>query len=275
MLLACALTSGCAKTADGGIVYDIDCRYGGGVFIIDERVSFTADEDCREFAFNFYPLSACAADGAVKITSVTVDKNKADVRTDGGAVFVSTDRYYRAGERVSVRFTATADMPSGDMRFSKNDRTVNLGNAFFTLAVKGDDGYITIPDISYGDPFATDSASFNVKITVPSTYVVAAGAYPGSLDVGESETKYEYSTSRRRDFALCLCESYDVKSEKWGDKSINYCFMRTTTQTRPSVRQEKRWNFSAKNSARTLMTTTPLPRPAFMPAVWNTPRCAF
>ncbi len=233
----CSLSplAACSSTSDG-VFYDISCSFDGSCFSIDERVDFPAQKDgLEEVVFNVYP--PCFEEGVaflrngrlddekdLGVTAVEIDGRDAEYFIEGNALTVKTYKNYDTNEKISVKIKLDYDLPLSDKRFARTENTVNFGNFFPTLAVWSDGRFVTTTATSYGDPFFSAVASFKVTVTVPSTYVVATGANAVSLDVDDDKTQYVYEPTRVRDFAFALSEKYEVKSEKWGNKSINYYY---------------------------------------------------
>ena len=226
--------AGCDENAVKNTFYDIRCEYfDTGVVTFDEQVTFTSPCDgLNEAVFNVYALNSAKKGegfdggeyGCVRFLAVTAGGGEAGYTVSDESVKIRLKKTYSSGEKVNVRLKMAVTLPYGDDRYSLTDGTVNLGNVFPTLAVYDGEKFVFTKSVGYGDPFFTDVADYHVEMTLPSTFVAAASAYPRSLDVGEDKTRYIYDIKGVRDFAFALSNKYNVKSEKWGDKSINYYY---------------------------------------------------
>ena len=225
---------GCSKEGDKKTIYEIDCEYyPDGSLSVKEEVTFSVPSDGLDGAiFNFFPLAMAegaaitplSADdeaGSVEILSLKVNGKKAAYEyVSNNSFSVAYGRSMQKDERVKIEISAFIKLPAGNGRTCVAERSVNLGNFYPVLAEYDGDGYVVCDYYPIGDPFYSGVADLKVRLTVPSTYVVAASAYATSLDVGESKTAYVYEVEKVRDFAFCLSEEYSVKEIKWGDRSI-------------------------------------------------------
>ena len=229
LLTVCLFSVGGCDGGEGeGIKYDIKCEYFDvGALYLKEKVSFPLFEDGLDRAcFNLYPK---AVGGEVNVVSVTADgKNAEYALTDDGFMTVFLPQVGKKGDRASVQTEIAITLPSGDDRFSVTESGVRIGN-FYPVLAHYDGDYIACGAHSFGDACFSDIADYKVELTVPSAYAVAASAYAASLDVGEAKTKYTYEIRCVRDFAFSISDKYEVKTEKWGNKLIIYCFYNDET----------------------------------------------
>ena len=229
---------GCSDGGEDRTLYEIDCEYfDTGTLSVKETVTFSAQKSgMKEAIFNVYPLalevgegatSADENDGIVRFIGVKSCGRQAEYKRVGkNSLSVTLPREHQKGERIKIDLNMSMTFPKGDKRFAVNDKTVNVGNFFPVLAVYDErtGGYTLCDHIDYGDPFVSEVADYEVTMTVPSTYTVAASGYATSLDVGETKTKYSYRVKSVRDFAFALSDKYEVRNEKWGNKQIIYYY---------------------------------------------------
>ncbi len=214
--------------------YNIDMEYFNGSIQYTETVTFSAQTSNYDVAyFNCYPLAynegqkfTPVQDGNYDhcdILEISSHGKELDYEIEDSLIKVRLAKKYNKNDRVTVKLKINVKLPNGNYRMAKTAKTVNLGNIFTTLAVY-DNEYIKCDYGVIGDPFVSSVANYKVSITVPSTFVVAGGGVPTSTDVGDSKTRYSYEQNSVRDFAFVISENYQVKQQKWGDKSINYYF---------------------------------------------------
>ncbi len=214
--------------------YNIDMEYFNGSIQYTETVTFSAQTDNYNTAyFNCYPLAynegqkiSPVQDGnyaRCDILEVSSNEKMLDYKIEDSLIKVKLAKKYNKNEKVTAKLKINVKIPNGGYRMAKTGKTVNLGNVFTTLAVY-DNNYIKCDYGVIGDPFVSDVANYKISITVPSTYVVAGGGVPTSTDVGDSKTRYSYEQNSVRDFAFVISENFQIKQQKWGNKSINYYF---------------------------------------------------
>ncbi|MFW9831841.1 MAG: M1 family metallopeptidase [Candidatus Thorarchaeota archaeon] len=88
----------------------------------------------------------------------------------------------------------------------------NLGNWHPIVAVYDDRGWDTKPYSHMGESFYSDVATYDVHLTVPEDYVVAAtGEFQNKTSGSETSTWY-YSTGPVRDFTWCASPHFQMTS---------------------------------------------------------------
>ena len=71
-------------------------------------------------------------------------------------------------------------------RFGYNDNSVNLANFYPIACVYRDGAFVADPYYSTGDPFFSEVADYNVKLTAPKELT---GAFTGSVKSTETTKK--------------------------------------------------------------------------------------
>ncbi len=125
--------------------------------------------------------------------------------------------------KVAVHFKIT--LPSAALRFGFADGRVNLGNWYPILCAWADQGFYECEYYPIGDPFYSEVADYNIKLTVPGEYIVASGGECVMTEVGETATTYTYLLENHRDIAFVLSKDFNVNARKTGDVTINYYYV--------------------------------------------------
>lgn len=144
---------------------------------------------------------------------------------DQNVLAVNLPKKLNCGDNAQIKIDFKATLPEGSYRYAKGVDTVNLGNFYPVLCVYENGQFYECEYYPIGDPFYSEVSDYNVSITVPGNYVVASSAKASSCDVEEDKTMYSYSIKSSRDFAFCLSQNYQIKSEKWGNKTVNYYYL--------------------------------------------------
>ncbi|MFX1404419.1 MAG: M1 family metallopeptidase [Promethearchaeota archaeon] len=107
---------------------------------------------------------------------------------------------------------------SGD-RFGWLNRTdpfdflaYNMGNWHPIVAVYDDRGWDTKPYSHMGESFYCDVATYNVTVTVPADYIVAATGELQSIQADTTTKDWHFTTGPVRDFTWCASPNYDTAS---------------------------------------------------------------
>ena len=107
-------------------------------------------------------------------------------------------------------------------RLGYGDNTVNCAN-FYPIACvyKEGDGWSESLYHSNGDPFYSDVANYEVKITYPSSYSLASTGNVINQEEGE-ESVTHIEANMVRDFAFVLSQKFDKVSQTVGDVTVSY-----------------------------------------------------
>ncbi len=232
--------AGCDKEDSRRDAVDIKVEYYdngviGGLLSVDYCLKEVGQKTVK---FNCYPkalskdakispLEEVENMGDFKIISVMNGKNSLEWNYGGeyeNVLEVSLDNASIADGRLNIAVKFVCVMPRCNERMGITENSVNLGNWFLMPAPYVDGRFIECAYGKIGDPFVSDCMDFNVQITLPSKYVVAAPAFASSCDVSGERTSYSYALKNARDFALCFSSNFNVLEEKWGNKSVNYYY---------------------------------------------------
>mgnify|MGYP005760899191 FL=1 len=107
-------------------------------------------------------------------------------------------------------------------RLGYGDNTVNCAN-FYPIACvyKEGEGWSENLYHSNGDPFYSDVANYEVKITYPSSYSLASTGKVTNQEEGE-ECISHIEANMVRDFAFVLSQKFDKVSQTVGDVTVSY-----------------------------------------------------
>ena len=144
---------------------------------------------------------------------------------DENILEVDTGAIY-PGESASVEIEFTLTLANADARTGVAERAVNLGNFYPVLCASGPHGWIEHTHAAAGDPFVSDVADYEVSLSVPEEYVIAAsGEFEGETVQNGTKT-CTYTLANARDFAAVLSKEYSVKSlvSDGGTAVEYYCY---------------------------------------------------
>ena len=129
-------------------------------------------------------------------------------------------------ETVTIGFSYRITLANVWHRTGFGDNTVNLCNIIPLLCPIINGGFTEYPYFSYGDPFVSEIANFEVTLIAPSKYIVAATGKRTSREADGNKMVYTYSASKVRDFALVLSERFIIMSETVNGVEINYFYFK-------------------------------------------------
>lgn len=231
----------CNKSSQSLNRYNIDVVYDGDRGIscnltLDYNCNIPEGTDILKFnifgnAFRegakFTPVTG-ESFGDFRILSVTCSDAPCKYEIcgkDNNVLSVNLAKKLGYNDKAQIKIAFEATLPEGNYRYAKGVDTVNLGNFYPVLCVYENGEFYECEYYPIGDPFYSEVSDYNVNITVPGSFVVGASGNASSCDVEGDKTMYSYSLKNSRDFAFCLSRNFEVKSKKWGDKTVNYCYL--------------------------------------------------
>ena len=177
-----------------------------------------------------------ASFGGIDVRGVSVDGVQAEFLVcDGGNILtVSLQNQLFPDECVTIEMEYVVRLANIRHRLGYGDSTINFGN-FFPIACVYENGFVKNDFSTSGDPFYSEVANFEVKISYPDKYILAStgmqtlneenldGTLPQSLAAGNIKTTI-CKAEKVRDFCFVLSEKFSVLSEKVGDVDVNYFY---------------------------------------------------
>ena len=172
-----------------------------------------------------YPNNFSAGD--IVINAVKVNGTDANFEFNGVdnnilKVYLGFDLEPMDSVKVSIDFLV--QVPNCNHRFGYGNNTVNLANFYPIVAVFENGEFILDPYNSNGDPFYSDMANYEVKITVPSNFVLASTGEQSSVVNTEDSSTYNLKAKTVRDFAIVLSEKFEQISDTIDGTKVTYYY---------------------------------------------------
>ncbi|MDD3839446.1 MAG: M1 family metallopeptidase [Clostridia bacterium] len=112
-------------------------------------------------------------------------------------------------------------LPNSLGRFGYGDFTINSANWYPVLCVYDDTGWSKYPYYAIGDPFYSHVANYNVKITAPSSWIIAStGNVMDKKERGDLTT-WDIKALAVRDFAFIASDKFMVSSKSLKDIQVH------------------------------------------------------
>ena len=127
-------------------------------------------------------------------------------------------------ESVDIEMTYQVQLANIHHRLGYTENAVHLGNWYPILCVVKNNAFDCSPYYNVGDPFVSDVANYDVKITLPNDYVVASTGNMVEAINGEAGITYCYKAQAVRDFALMMSPKYKKLSQVVGNTTVNYYY---------------------------------------------------
>jgi hypothetical protein len=200
-------------------------------FVVDAQTTIKyvnhANVSLAELVFHLYPNAFASHGGGIDMTSVSYAGNNLSY-TVGGVdhTILTVDLVTPPGPgqlapdaNVTLVLDYQVHVPYVNDRFGWYNSpapqpmlTCNMGNWHPIVAVYDDRGWDTAPYWNYGESFCSDVAVYEVYLTVPSTYTVAATGELQNITTGTGTRTWHWLTGPVRDFAWCASPDYLTSS---------------------------------------------------------------
>ena len=215
-----------------------DCTVGGHVtfaFYNDSKDSW--NELClRDYSSHFTDVKTAGYDpelykteinGAVTELSNVVDSRDNQSLTftreekDASVVWIKLSKPLAPGEKMTLSYDFTAKIPSVPDRYGYYEGVYNVTNFYPILAEYDQNGWSHESFINCGECFCSEVSNYDVRITVPSGFLVAStGTETGKESNGDAVT-YTYYAPCVRDFVFSASDQFVKKEAVYDGIKVN------------------------------------------------------
>ncbi len=232
-----------ALSSDYTLTASVTCDYVNNTEVPQDELWFHLYPNAFREGAKFSPvpsdrITAAYPDGrsysTLDITSVSVNGTDVDISVTGSdenILAVDLGGKLEPLDRTVVKIDYSVKIPKVRHRFGYNDNSVNLANFYPIACVYRDGAFVADPYYSTGDPFFSEVADYNVKLTAPKELT---GAFTGSVkstETNEETVTYSVEAKSVRDFAAVLGK-YEKMSGRAGDVVVNYYYHRDSQPER-------------------------------------------
>jgi len=203
-----------------------------------------------ELVYHLYP-NAFSPDGYITINSIKyngLDLNWNFVLGVADQTCISVDLLSGSGPgslqpeaNITLELFYQVHVPNTPDRFGWWNTTspyplmaYNMGNWHPIMAVYDDRGWHTAPYTFMGESFYSDVAAYNVCLTLPEDYIMAATGELQRITSGTGTRTWQWTTGPARDFTWCA--SPDYKTSSMIVDGINVTSYHTTGHTQGGQR---------------------------------------
>jgi len=176
--------------------------------------------------------------GNIDIKNIKVGNKIVDMKTyssisgkDSTILKIKLDKSLKPGARISLEIDFSLLIPPAAERFGIGANYINLGNWYPIVAVYDQNGWNLDPYYSIGDPFYSDVADYNIKITAPKKYKFAASGVLTEKNENDDTTIWTFASYSMRDFAIIGSDKFFTSSKKVGDTNVISYFYKNDSTT--------------------------------------------
>ncbi|MDF2839596.1 MAG: family metallopeptidase [Clostridia bacterium] len=180
-------------------------------FSSKETAPFLFDDFDRAYSRGFEP-------GNTQISTVKTKSGqvlKYSFQGEGNTILkVELAEGLKPGNAVELEMDYKVAIPPANERFGYGEDHFNLGNWYPVAAVYDKSGWNLDKYYPIGDPFYSDSSSYEVTIKAPKEYIIAAsGNCLNDKEEGDNRI-WEFQGNNMRDFAFVANKEFKVAEQK-------------------------------------------------------------
>ena len=172
------------------------------------------------------------SEGYINITSVSVNGNILDINNDttisgkdSTILKINLKTPLKPTEKAEIKLGFELKIPPAAERFGIGFGYINLGNWYPIAAVYDESGWNLDPYYPIGDPFYSDTANYNVIMTAPEKYVLAASGTLTEKIKKDKLITWNFTAYSMRDFAVVGSDLFVTSEGMAGDtKVISYYY---------------------------------------------------
>lgn len=161
--------------------------------------------------------------GETEITSVKVDGEDVNYDLEGTHLKIMLEKPVQPGEELNIQVRLREVLPKNADRYGYFDEVISLGNWIPLLAVYEGGEWRLDDVVPIGDPFYSESANFEVSISLPADQVVAATGLLRSVrydDKDQNNKELVFQADGVRDFAVMISKNYSVLNAEVGETEV-------------------------------------------------------
>lgn len=143
---------------------------------------------------------------------------------NNGTLTVNFNEKLKINKTASIYMEFTVKLPSIRHRFGYGNNTINL-SGFYPIACVYENGKF-YENVYYpsGDPFYSNTANYQVNLTVPSEYTLASSMHVTKTVWSGGETEYQMQRNSVRDIAFILSKNFNVLQKTVNGVDVKYYY---------------------------------------------------
>ncbi|MGN0803800.1 MAG: M1 family metallopeptidase [Candidatus Coproplasma sp.] len=138
-------------------------------------------------------------------------------------VTLSEPVYPEQSTSVSISYTLT--LANVNHRTGVTQSTVNLGNFYPVLCAYTLEGFAEYPYYSTGDPFISECADYDVKLTFPREYIVATSGRELTKEAEGENITTHCELKNARDFAVVISKDFKTLTAQYEGVNVNLYYL--------------------------------------------------
>lgn len=161
--------------------------------------------------------------GGIEITGVEGAKSFSVGGEDENILTVQLDSTLYPEESVTLDMEFTVTLAQINHRLGVGEETVNLANFYPVLCAVDGQGFCEYPYAAYGDPFVSECADYDVRLTLPDDYTVAHSG-TGERLAKNGKSEYHVMAENVRDIAFVFGKDLKLYTEQVDGVTLNFYY---------------------------------------------------
>ncbi|AKL97340.1 peptidase M1, membrane alanine aminopeptidase-like protein [Clostridium aceticum] len=207
------------RNQQGGELADIYLHLYPNAFKQKEQVPFEEKEMQRAYPNGFNP-------GYIEIINIKQGRKPIEYKIMGEAdtvLRITPEKPLQPGDTLQLFIDFIVKLPNAVGRMGYGENTVNITNWFPIIAVYDEKGWNLDPYYAIGDPFYSEVAKYNVEMSIPKEYKIAATGNIIKIQEGKDKNTYKIEARLVRNFVMILSQFFEIQEATLGDtKVISY-----------------------------------------------------
>ncbi len=250
MLLPALCAVSCGKTEEDRTMYEIEAEYFPETRTLSAQMTVDVlcpgEEELSSLSFELWPnayregaqiapvselFTASAyydgpSYGGIEITAVEGARSFTICGEDKNILRLSLSEPLPAGQRTTVGIAFEVVLAKINHRLGVTRNTVNLGGFYPVLCHFGEDGFEEYVYAPSGDPFVSDTADYDVTLTLPKGWKAISGFAPERVESLATDQKEAYHVRAEgvRDVAFVLGKSFEEIKTEAGGVEVVYAY---------------------------------------------------
>lgn len=180
--------------------------------------------------------------GYIDIENILIDGEKVRYEIEGQdetVLRIELPKALLKDSQIDIDMEYFVKLPTSKDRFGYGENTMNFGNWYPVLSVYDESGWSKDPYYSIGDPFYTDLANYQVKISVDKDIVIASSGNILEEKLVGDERIYKIEGRLMRDFAFAASPDFKVEEEKLDETLVKLYYLE---DNKPMIKESMKYS---------------------------------
>ncbi|MBP5492561.1 MAG: M1 family metallopeptidase [Clostridiales bacterium] len=189
----------------------------------------------RDYSSLFVDAETAGYDGAIEtngaLTEITNIKNETSGKDmkytrddDVSVIWLDLDTPLAPGEQMTLSYDFVATVPTVADRYGLENGVYNVTNFYPILAEYVDGDWSHAAFYNMGECFYSEVSDYNVRLTVPSGYVVASTGTEKTVDDNGDTQTYTYEAPCVRDFVFSASADFVLETSTFDGVCVNVLY---------------------------------------------------